>query len=217
MPQSLDEASDLHTVWCQLITVCDALGMQDMLWQEKLDESKGKMEKALQDALSSKQDNEHECQITHLAQELSRAYAEITSLQSQLDSREESIKLLQSGLAAIERRCQHAPADEDAKNSSHRAFTTQIMKSSTAHAEANSRLKVAAREALQYQERLAEQSQKIQELKIAQGVAGSRRRCVSADRCRSASEHLGGSISQESKHGTCERNTDSITNVPLQV
>lgn len=162
--------------------------MQEHESQKQLDDYKEKLEHAVQSVMTAEAETaeqaDHEDQVAHLAQELSKAYAEVSSLQSKLESRETSIKLLESGLSAIERRCTSAPADEDTSKAACTSFTKQLLQSNMAQAEAHRRLKVAAREAMYYQQRLAEQSQRIQELKSGCSSTRARRRCVSADRCK---------------------------------
>lgn len=163
--------------------------VQEAEWQGQLDDCKAKMEQAVQDSLGAQaakaRQDEHETTISHLAEELSKSYAEMSALQSKVEIQEGSIKLLGSGLAAIERRCTNAPAHEDSSKAAYTSLTKQILQSNMAQADAHRRLKVAAREALSYQQRLAEQSKRIQELRASRaGVRpAARRRCVSADRC----------------------------------
>lgn len=162
--------------------------MQEQESQRQLDEYKEKLEHAVQSVMTAEAETakqaDHEYHIAQLAQELSKAYAEISSLQSKLESCEGSIKLLESDLSAIERRCTSAPADEDTSKVACTSFTKQLLQSNLAQAEAHRRLKVAAREAMQYQQRLAEQSQRIQGLKMGCRSTRAWRRCVSADRCK---------------------------------
>lgn len=170
--------------------ILSRLLLQEDEWQKRLDDCQAQLQQAQENALHAQAAmsaaGNHEDQIAQLAQELSKAYTEVSELHSKLDSRDGSIKLLENGLAAIERRCIHAPADAKSAKVAYNAFTKQILQSSTAQADAHNRLKVAARETLEYQQRLVEQSNKIQDLKrVCDSCVGdSSQRSVTADRGR---------------------------------
>eukprot|EP00892_Ulva_mutabilis_P011001 jgi/Ulvmu1/8273/UM041_0084.1 len=165
-----------------------SMQQKEVAWQNRLNDCEARLQAAQKDAsLERVSPADVDIQVAQLAQELSRAYMEISELQSKLECREGSILLLEKGLAAIERRCAHAPADANTSKVAYSAFTKQILQSNMAQAEAHRRLKVAAREGLEYQQRLAEQSSRIQELKVVSDgnvQANPHGRSASADRCK---------------------------------
>lgn len=101
--------------------------------------------------------------VTDLSSELARAYSEIEELKNANECLEESIKSLESTLASIERQSNMSGAPPAMVTSA--AFSKQIVQFTQAHNEAQRRLKVAARQALDYEQRIAEQAARIQQLK----------------------------------------------------
>lgn len=139
--------------------------MQEQEWKDRCAALKLQCEDLeKQKARSPLRDGEDpEVVVTDLSSELARAYSEIEELRSANESLEESVKSLESTLASIERQSNISGASPAKVTSA--AFSKQIVQCTHAQNEAQRRLKVAARQALDYEQRIAEQAARIQELK----------------------------------------------------
>lgn len=139
--------------------------MQEQEWKDRVAELQLRCEDLeAQKARSPLRDGEDpETVVTDLSSELARAYTEIEELKNSNECLEESIKSLESTLASIERQSKASGASP--ANITTAAFTKQIVQCTHAQNEAQRRLKVAARQALDYEQRIAEQAARIQQLK----------------------------------------------------
>lgn len=176
------------------------LDMQELEWKSKvsaLAQQCSALEKA---GHHPKAEGGQSSLVTDLSAELARAYSEIEELRTANECGDESIKCLENTLAAMERHSKLSRADTSQVASA--AFSKQIVQCTMAQKEAHRRLKVAARQALDYEQRLAEQATRIQELK---GHAPPRPGYQSASRSLSAD------------HGSARRRAVSLspaTHVP---
>jgi hypothetical protein len=137
--------------------------MQEQEWNDKvaaLARQCAELEKVRD---HGQEEGDHGRVVADLSAELARAYAEIEELQNSKDCNEECIKCLESTLAAMERQAKVSSANPAKAHSA--AVSKQLVQCTLAQREAQRRLKVAARQALDYEQRLAEQASRIQQLK----------------------------------------------------
>lgn len=139
--------------------------MQELEWKDRFAALQQRCEELEeQKARSPPCDGEDpELVVADLSSELARAYSEIEELKNSNESLEESIKSLEDTLASIERQSTTSGASPAQVTSA--AFSKQIVQCTHAQNEAQRRLKVAARQALDYEQRIAEQAARIQQLK----------------------------------------------------
>lgn len=139
--------------------------MQEREWKDRVEELQRRCEDLeKQNAHSPLQSGEDpEVVVSSMSSELARAYGEIEELKNANECLEQSVKSLENTLASIERQSKVSGAAAASVTSA--AFSRQLVQCTQAQNEAQRRLKVAARQAFDYEQRLAEQAARIQELK----------------------------------------------------